>query len=380
MTRSLGAAIATLLIAASTLDAQGPTPDERAALVQRAAERIRVLQQEADRLASRARSVLGELRKLEIDREIRAEEVARADIELADVTAALDAASDRVAALEAQRVADTPGVENRLVAIYQRGRGGYARLLFEADDVREFARLSRGVAAVATVDRLRIDAYRKAVRAERDALAELEFRRTAATGAQTAAVAARRALEQAIASRNRLVDDLDHRRDLAAQYVGELAAAQRELEHTVSALGADAAVPSLPLAPFRGDLEWPVRGDLLSRFGRSPSGRFGTTIVRNGIEVAAPEGTPVGAVHEGTVAYAAPFAGFGTLVIVDHDGDAFSLYGHLGSTRVAAGQRVRRGDAIGGVGTTPIGAHAVYFELRIDGRPVDPLQWLRSPP
>lgn len=380
MTRTLLALAAVLTLGVALARAQAPAPtDERAALAKRAADRIRALQQEADRLASQARTVFGELRKLEIDRQIHAERVTRVEVELADVTAARDAAQARVDALEAQRVAGTPGVENRLVAIYKRGRGGYARLLFEADDVKEFARLSRGVAAVATVDRLRIEEHRRTVRAEREALGELETRRDDVRQAQAGAVAARAALEQAIAARNRLIDDLDRRRDLAAEYVGELEAARDELERTVADLPADAAVPALPMAPFRGDLAWPVTGDLLSRFGRSPSGRFGTTIVRNGIEVAAPERSPVRAIHEGSIAYAAPFAGFGTLVIVDHGSNVYSLYGHLASAAVASGQRVRRGDTVGEVGTTPIGAQALYFELRIDGRPVDPLQWLRSP-
>jgi septal ring factor EnvC (AmiA/AmiB activator) len=119
-----------------------------------------------------------------------------------------------------------------------------------------------------------------------------------------------------------------------------------------------------------------VDGPIASRFGRTPSGRFGTSIVRNGIEVAAAQGTNATAVHEGTVAFAAPFAGFGTLVIVDHGQSAFTLYGHLLDAAVSAGANVSRGASLGRVGLSPSGGAALYFELRIDGRPVDPLQWL----
>jgi murein hydrolase activator len=84
------------------------------------------------------------------------------------------------------------------------------------------------------------------------------------------------------------------------------------------------------------------------------------------------------AVHGGTVAFAAPFAGYGTLVIVDHGQEAFSLYGHLSQVTVTRGARVGRGDEVGRAGRTPTGEPAAYFELRIDGRPVDPVQWLRS--
>ena len=55
----------------------------------------------------------------------------------------------------------------------------------------------------------------------------------------------------------------------------------------------------------------------------------------------------------------------------------FTLYGHLAEAAVAQGARVRRGEAVGTVGLVPAGGAGLYFELRIDGRPVDPLQWLR---
>jgi septal ring factor EnvC (AmiA/AmiB activator) len=82
-------------------------------------------------------------------------------------------------------------------------------------------------------------------------------------------------------------------------------------------------------------------------------------------------------VHEGTVAYAAPFTGFGTLVIVDHGQSAFTLYGYLAEAVVSAGTNVSRGTVLGTLGQSPSGGAALYFEVRIDGRPVDPLQWLR---
>jgi septal ring factor EnvC (AmiA/AmiB activator) len=184
-------------------------------------------------------------------------------------------------------------------------------------------------------------------------------------------------VDAAVAARNRLIDDLDHRRDLAAQFVAELQEAQLQLERTVAASNAASTVIGLPIRPFQGDLPWPVTGAVTTRFGRAQSGRFGTAIVRNGIEVAAPEGSITTAVHEGTVAFAAPFAGFGTLVIVDHGHSAFTLYGHLIDATVTPGTIVSRGTALGHVGLSPSGGAALYFELRIDGRPVNPLEWLR---
>jgi septal ring factor EnvC (AmiA/AmiB activator) len=99
--------------------------------------------------------------------------------------------------------------------------------------------------------------------------------------------------------------------------------------------------------------------------------------VRNGIEVAAPVGAPVRAVHPGTVGYADAFTGYGTLVIVDHGANHYTLYGYLSEASVQQGQRVSAGDELGRVGSAPLGDAALYYEMRVDGRSVDPLQWLK---
>jgi septal ring factor EnvC (AmiA/AmiB activator) len=79
------------------------------------------------------------------------------------------------------------------------------------------------------------------------------------------------------------------------------------------------------------------------------------------------------------VAFADPFSGFGNLVIVDHGSQTFSLYGDLMEIQAKRGSRVERGQSIGSVGTSPAGTSGLYFELRVDGRAVDPLQWLKKP-
>lgn len=370
--------ISAVLAGATTLTAQTPAGGATAATT-RAAERIRTLQVEADRLAAQARTVFGDLRRLELEREIKQQEVRRAEAGLARVTAAQQQAAARLEALEATRVAQTPGVNERLIELSKRGRGGYVQLLLASDDIRAFGRLSRGVAAVAELDRVRLETHRRTVAAERAALAAVDRERVAMEASQREARRARTALDAAVAARNRLIDSLDRRRDLAAQYVNELQAAQQQIERTVATAGAASTAFALPIRPFRGQLPWPVTGEVVSRFGRSPSGRFGTAIVRNGIDIATAEGTGARAVHEGKVAFAAPFTGFGVLVIVDHGGDGFTLYGQLSEATVAEGAVVKAGDVVGRVGLAPAGEAALYFEVRIDGRPVDPIQWLARP-
>ena len=134
----------------------------------------------------------------------------------------------------------------------------------------------------------------------------------------------------------------------------------------------------LPIASFRGALQWPASGRLISRFAEPRTLTSGLAATRNGIEIEAADGEPVRAVHDGRVTFADVFVGLGQLVIVDHGGLAFSLYGYLGSIGVTRGRVVAAGEAVGTAGRAPSGAPAAYFELRIDGRPVDPLQWLKA--
>jgi septal ring factor EnvC (AmiA/AmiB activator) len=167
---------------------------------------------------------------------------------------------------------------------------------------------------------------------------------------------------------------------LNAQLIGELQAAQQRLQASIAQLDTGrGGPPALPLRPFQGDLPWPARGDVARRFGRQPAGE-GAAMVRNGMELRVIEGDPVRSVHEGTVAFADPFAGYGNLVILDHGGRSYSLYGYLGSIDVERGQRLDTGASVGTAGRNPEGNPALYFELRVDGAAVDPLQWLRRRP
>ena len=141
--------------------------------------------------------------------------------------------------------------------------------------------------------------------------------------------------------------------------------------------GARSEAVTLPFRPFQGALPWPLRGTLTRGFGRESNTRFGTVLVRNGVELTTPENQIVHPIHEGTVAYADHFTGYGNLVIVDHGDRAYSLYGYLSSLSVTRGDRVDLSTELGLSGRNPSGTPALYFELRIDGKAVNPLQWLK---
>jgi septal ring factor EnvC (AmiA/AmiB activator) len=360
-----------MAIGAATLVAQQPSPVQSA--IQRADERIRALQREADALASQEKTLLGELRKLEIDRRIQSEELARADAQLKETKAQLEATEARAARLSLVAESERPEVEARLVQLYKLGHAGYWRLLLDVGDLQSMGRAYRTAAAMSRLDRERIERHRRTLEALATERVALQARAREASALQRQAAAARTALDRAVAARTALVESIDQRRDLNAQLAGELQAAQQKLQASVTQLGPGrAASVSLPLRPFRGALPWPAEGIVIARFGAQPGAG-----PRNGVEISLAEGRPVHAVHEGAVAYADPFTGYGSLVIVDHGDGAYSLYGHLESLNVKRGDRVNPQTRIGASGRNPSGNPALYFELRIDGKPVDPLQWLK---
>jgi septal ring factor EnvC (AmiA/AmiB activator) len=375
--RALSCAVLTftLCAAAAAQDSDRARADAQA---QRVNDRMRALQAEADRLTGEARTLLVELRELEIEEQLQTERVAQADADVARGEAAIAEASQRLQALEQRRIAQLPDLEARLVDIYKRGRSGYARLLFGGNSMRDFSRATRAVAALMRINEQRIAEHRRTLdemNMERAALGATlrELEAVAGHARQVRAAAAR-----AVASRAALVAQIDQRRDANAQFAGELQVAFERLQQQIADVGGTLAVEpvSVPLAPFRGTLEWPAPGSVSVPFAQ-PSGRLGDTNVRNGIEIAAPAGVPVQAIHPGTVSYAEPFTGFGSLVILDHGGNTFSLYGYLASIGVRRGASVDAGAEIGRVGSAPAGPPALYFEVRVDGVSVDPVQWLR---
>jgi septal ring factor EnvC (AmiA/AmiB activator) len=130
----------------------------------------------------------------------------------------------------------------------------------------------------------------------------------------------------------------------------------------------------------RGNLDWPVAGRLIYRYGqqRYPDG---TVILRNGVGIAAEEGTPVQAVAGGTVVLAQSFMGFGPSVIIHHGGGYYSLYLYLSEIVVVQGEAVILGQMVGRVGgsATPEGSH-LEFQIRFNRETFDPLIWLKQRP
>jgi len=130
-------------------------------------------------------------------------------------------------------------------------------------------------------------------------------------------------------------------------------------------------IPSPAPASRDGTLHWPLKGVLYSRFGVRQGQRH------DGIDISAPEGTPVLAAGGGVVVYTGRQSGYGAIVIVKHDGGLVTLYAHNSAVLVKEGERVEAGTPIARVGQSgrTTGPH-LHFEVRDGTRPRNPLFYL----
>jgi septal ring factor EnvC (AmiA/AmiB activator) len=133
-----------------------------------------------------------------------------------------------------------------------------------------------------------------------------------------------------------------------------------------------------PFAKSKGKLAWPVQGRLAGDFGQP---RGAGPVKWNGVLLEAAAGTPVRAIHRGRVAFADWLQGLGLLVIVDHGGGYMSLYGHNEALLKESGDWVEPGEPIAQVGDTGGQARpGLYFEIRLNGEPVNPNAWMAKRP
>ena len=131
---------------------------------------------------------------------------------------------------------------------------------------------------------------------------------------------------------------------------------------------------TLPVTVATKGFIWPIKGDVLLNFG--PQAAKGQN--NDGINIAAPKGTPIQAAENGVVAYVGnELKGFGNLVLIKHPDGWVSAYAHADQVLVKKGQVITKGQEIGTVGQTgSVTQSQLHFELRRQGEAVDPEEYL----
>jgi len=278
---------------------------------------------------------------------------------------------------------------------YLQGQSDALRLVLSREDPNDMARQLHYLAHVARARAQLVDGLRSNLR---------EIDRLQAEITEEAAAIARIAAEQT-AQRKRLEQEKRARAEVLSRVSRDIRSQQREMramqanENRLARLvdqlsklvvrkpaagsrprPRTEAVPSSrnddsPFAALRGKLALPVRGELGSRFG-SPRADGGVTW--KGLFIAARSGDDVRAVADGRVVYADWLRGFGNLLILDHGDNYMTLYANAEALLKQVGDNIRGGETVATVGNSGGNPESgLYFEMRHEGRPFDPLSWVK---
>ena len=359
--------------------AQGEAPlaalSNEAALAS-AQQDIRRYEQELGRLSGREQGILGELQQLRADLRLRESQYREVELRTAEVERRVAEGQARLETLEAQQAERRNYLATRLDQLYREGRDREVRRLLSAADA-ESRRSGRAYAGwLNRRDAAVLETYNREAQVVVDEQAKLEQIQAQLGDLRQELGTARTALRRSEAERSRALAAVRSDRRRRQDALAELRSAADELEQLIA--GVDVSDVQLDMRKFRGLLDWPADGKVLSGFGTQIHPRFRTKVPHPGLDIEGRLGDDVRSVFDGTVRYAAWMRGYGLTLIVDHGGGLLSIYAHASILLAQQGQKVQRGQRIAKVGDSgSLEGAFLYFELRDGGKAVDPLRWLK---
>jgi septal ring factor EnvC (AmiA/AmiB activator) len=353
------------------------------------------LREEREKVAEarqRETSVLAELEQIEKRLADKQRDIGRLDARIKRVQAEVQTLRGDIDKLSSQRGDQQELLGQRLRAMYKvHAQGGALPIILSGEDPATRAATLRHLARLAALDARLIQEYRVTTDRLGDRKTREEARQAELAGLKTEAQREQSEFDRDAARRRTLLAKVRDERAYHERMVGELTEASRRLEAFIHELQArqrrvakapppapGIEPPSVGFGTLRGRLPWPTDGRVAAPFGAQVHPRFGTRTFRSGVDIEAEQGTGVTAVYPGHVVYTGWFKGYGNLIILDHGNEYYTLYAHVSETAVKEGDDVRQGQRIGSVGDTgSLSGARLYFEVRYQGKPQDPEQWLR---
>lgn len=278
--------------------------------------------------------------------------------------------------LGAERDRQRQALATQFDALYRLGKTPQLKLLLNQDDPAEVDRLQHYLNALSSAREQRLDQLHTLNRELDDNLAAIDQHRERLDDVQQELKEQQQRLASRRDERRALVAKLDSRYDSEQSRLEDLNQDRAHVERLLDRMQQELAnlkkpPPSTDIQKTRGDLPWPVQGTMLSSYGS------GDGVNRNGILIGAPAGTAVKAVHAGRVVFANWMRGFGNLLILDHGDGVLTLYAHLQEIEVNPGAKVSNAQVVATVGDTGGQSRpALYFEVRQNGDPINPGNWI----
>ncbi|WP_110955325.1 murein hydrolase activator EnvC family protein [Anaerosinus massiliensis] len=322
-------------------------------------------------------SVSEQLRVLQQDLQTATDEYKAVKKQLNDTEEKIEENKEILAKAEKDLAKRMKILNKRIRDIYENGQISYVDVLFGAKDFNDFMTRMDLLKRVIKHD---YDLITK-IQSERalilDKKAELERDQATLKELEKAAEEKRKLVEASKEKKEKVLDQAVNDRDTAERAYQELLEASKQVEQMIRQ-------SRYPISGGQGSgkstgsMIWPIDGPITSEYGWRTHPIFGTSKYHSGIDIGGDYGMPVHAADGGVVIYAGWISGYGNAVIIDHGNSVSSLYGHNESLAVSEGQSVSQGQVIAYCGSTgySTGPH-VHFEVRENGSPVSPYNYLR---
>lgn len=366
-------ALALLLILGGVLPALADEIEDHERELQDVQQQMEQHQEKAAQAQSQVTSLSEQLRTIQVDLDAAEADYKSIQARRANTEQQIAANSAILAKAEKNLAESSKMLNKRLRDIYENGQVSYLDVLLGATDFSDFVTRADILKRIIARDAALVNK----VRAERELViqkkAELERDRAAILELEKVAAAKKGVVEARHKERTALLDSAVNERDTAERAYRDLQATSNRIEQMIRNIQSG----NHGAGGGSGTMIWPASGPITSPFGWRTHPIFGTQIYHSGIDIAADYGVPILAADGGVVIYAGWMDGYGYAVIIDHGGGISTLYGHSSELLVSEGQRVNKGQTIALVGSTgySTGPH-VHFEVRKDGSPVSPFNYL----
>jgi len=332
-------------------------------------------------------SVLKTLEQIQTELERKNRLLREANARLKAVAAEMRRTEGELAKLE-QSISERRGLlKRRLAALYRWHRGGSPLVVLNGDlSPGALLQRRRYLAATVAFDRELIDTLAQEASRYETLKAELAGKKSALDEQRRELAEVKESVQQEAGRKRELLAGLRREKEARTRALKELEEAALRLQKMLDEIARRSAprpgqpTPGPGLEALRGKLEWPVRGQVVGGYGRTRHREFSDEVFRKGIDIEAPVGEPIRAVEKGTVVFAERFSGYGKMVIVDHGKRFYTIYAHLSEFLKKTGDAVDRGEPLGLVGDSDsLEGARLYFEMRKDGKSIDPMAWLTRP-
>lgn len=296
------------------------------------------------------------------------EALARLKDEMADIDA-------QRTALEAKRRQQAERIGEHVAAAYRLSGQDFVKLLLNQENPEQLDRMVRYHQYFSEARATSLAGYEETLAAISEVEQQRVTRQNELVAQQQSLEAETAALKGRRADREKLLASLDAELASKAAQKEALIADQTRLESLIVELARLAqTLDGTSFQKAKGNLPWPLRGRVANAFGQP---RADGKMRWQGIFISANAGTEVAAIHRGRVAFADWLRGFGLLTIIDHGSGFMSLYGNADVLYKSPGDWVEGGETIASAGQSGGQTQSgVYFEIRSEGRPRDPIAWL----